>query len=72
MDYSLTMTFINTGGDKTSLTISDVKEDLTKEDVSALMDTIIVSDIFVSSGAALVSKYGAQLTQRQITKFDIQ
>lgn len=71
MDYSLTMTFINTSGDKTSLTISGVKDTLTKEDVTTLMDTIIENDIFVSNGASLVSKYGAQLTQRQTTKFDI-
>jgi hypothetical protein len=72
MDFSLTMTFINTGGDKTSLTISGVKDTLTKEEVTTLMDAIILSDIFVSNGAGLVSKYGAQLTQRQTTKFDIQ
>ena len=72
MDYSLTMTFINTSGDKTSLTISGVKDILTKEAVTTLMDTIIENDIFVNNGAGLVSKYGAQLTQRQTTKFDIQ
>lgn len=71
MDYSLTMTFVSTSGDKTSLTISGVKDTLTKEDVTTLMDTIIENDIFVSNGASLVSKYGAQLTQRQTTKFDI-
>jgi thiamine pyrophosphokinase len=72
MDFPLTMTFINTGGDKSSLTISGVKYTLTKQDVTTLMDAIITNDIFLGSGAGLVSKYGAQLTQRQTTKYDIQ
>lgn len=72
MDFSLTMTFVNTSGDKVSLTISGVKDTLTKEEVTTLMDTIIVNDVFISNGASLVSKYVAQLAQRQTTKFDIQ
>jgi len=71
MDYSLTMTFINTSGDKVNLSISGVKPDITEAQVGALMDTIIAKDVFLSNGGALASKYGAQLTQRQSTKFDL-
>lgn len=71
MEFSLTMTFLNSAGDKVSLTISDVKETLTQNDVTALMDAIIANDIFISKGNGLVSKYGAQLTKRQTTKFEI-
>lgn len=72
MDFSLTMTFINASGDKTSLTISGVKEGLAQADVTALMDAIVANDVFVSDGGALATKYGAQLVQRQVTKIDVQ
>lgn len=71
MEYSLTMTFINASGDKTNVSISGVKQDITEAQVSALMDTIIAKDVFLSGGGALTSKYDAQLTQRQTTKFSL-
>lgn len=72
MDYSLTMTFVTATGDRASLTISGVKSALTQAEVTTLMDAIIANDIFISNGSALVSKYGAQMTQRQTTKYDVQ
>ena len=54
------------------MTIAGVKDILEKADVTALMDTIIANDVFTSKGGALVSKYDAQLTQRQTTKIDVQ
>lgn len=71
MEYSLLMTFINASGDKVNLSISGVKQDITEPQVSTLMDTIIAKDVFLSKGGSLVSKYGAQLTQRQTTKFSL-
>ena len=71
MEYSLSMTFVNAGGDKVSVTIADVKNALTQTEVSALMDAVIAKNVFTSNGGDLVSKYGAQLTQRQTTKFEI-
>lgn len=52
--------------------IKIVRNDLNKDDITTLMDTIIANDVFISKGGALVSKYGAQLTQRQTTKIDVQ
>jgi hypothetical protein len=72
MDFSLSMVFINTNGDKVPLTISGVKGDITQVEVSALMDTIIAKDVFLNKGGSLVSKYSAQLTERQTTKFEVQ
>ncbi len=71
MEYSLLMTFINASGDKVNLSISGVKQDITEPQVSTLMDTIIAKDVFLSNGGSLASKYGAQLTQRQTTKFSL-
>ena len=62
MEYSLQMVFICESGEKSSITISDV---------ITLMDTIIASNIFGTSKGALISKYSAQVVQREVTKWDL-
>ena len=71
MEYSLQMVFICESVEKSSITISYVKPGLTNTDVIALMDTIIASNIFVTSKGALISKYSAQVVQREVTKWDL-
>jgi len=72
MDYTLSMTFVNIGGDKVAISIAGVKPGVTELETSALMDTIIAKDIFISKGGALTAKYAAQLTERTVTKFTVQ
>ena len=62
MEYSLQMVFLCESGEKSSITISDV---------ITLMDTIITSNIFGTSKGALISKYSAQVVQREVTKWDL-
>ena len=69
MEYSLQMVFLCESGEKSSITISEVKPGLTNTDVIALMDTIISSNIFETSKGALISKYSAQVVQREVTKW---
>ena len=71
MEYSLQMVFLCETGEKSSITISEVKPGLTNENVIALMDTIISSNLFGTSKDALISKYSAQLVQREVTKCDL-
>lgn len=71
MEYSLTLSFICENGEKSSITIDGVKEDLTKEQVSTLMDTIISKNIFLTKNGALTKKSGAQLTKKAVTKFEL-
>ena len=60
MEYSLQMVFLCESGEKSSITISDVKPGLTNSDVIALMDTIIASNIFgTSKGAVEYSTRGS-------------
>ena len=72
MEFSLTMTFLTESGDKVNMTVSGVRSDINQTEVSTLMDTIITKDVFLSKNGAFTSKYGAQLVQRQTTKFDVQ
>ena len=71
MEYSLQMVFLCESGEKSSITISDVKPGLTNSDVIALMDTIIASNVFETSKGALISKYSAQVVQREVIKWDL-
>ena len=71
MEYTLTMTFLTETGEKSNISISDVKAGVTNEEVQVLMDSLIVNNIFENKKGALVSKYSAQVTERQVTKFNI-
>ncbi|ABR34434.1 MULTISPECIES: DUF2922 domain-containing protein [Clostridium] len=71
MEYSLSMTFLTVAGEKSTLSVSGVKPTLTKDEVNALMDTVIAKNVFKTNSGDLVKKSGAQVTQRQVTKFDV-
>ena len=71
MEYVLTMNFITSTGSKSSMTISGVKSDLTKEQISSLMDKIIEKNIFHTKSGTFSSKSGANVTERKITKYDL-
>ena len=71
MEYTLSMTFLTETDEKYSLSISGVKENITEENVSALMDIILANDIFISKKGAIVSKHGAKLTERQVTTYEV-
>lgn len=71
MEYSLSMTFLTETGDKSTVNIGGVKNDLTEGDAIALMDILIANNIFINKKGNLVSKYGAKLTQRASTEFEI-
>ncbi|AJG99822.1 hypothetical protein LF65_03259 [Clostridium beijerinckii] len=71
MEYSLSMTFLTVAGEKSTLSVSGVKPTLTKDEVNALMDTVIAKNVFKTNSGDLVKKSGAQVTQRQVTKFEV-
>lgn len=71
MEYTLSMTFITSNGEKAVISISGVKENLTQENAFALMDTIIEKDVFFTKNGSFVEKHSAQLVQREVTKFTV-
>lgn len=71
MEYNLSMTFITEYCLKSTLTISGVKADITKDEANTLMDTIIAKNIFTTKSGAFVKKESAKLTQREVTEFEI-
>ena len=71
MEFTLSMTFTTSNGDKSTISIEGVKENLAQAEASTLMDTIIEKDIFLTKNGTLTGKYSAQLVQKQVTKFNV-
>ncbi|MFD3158857.1 DUF2922 domain-containing protein (plasmid) [Haloimpatiens sp. FM7330] len=65
---TLVMKFVDEDKEKRSLSIKDVKDNLTKEQVEGLMDLIIEKNIFKLSTADLVSKDSAHIVDTHETK----
>lgn len=70
-DKSLVMTFLNQEGSRTSITLPAVKDTITEAEVATAMDAIIAGNIFYSSGGNYVTKYSAQVTEKNVTEFDV-
>jgi hypothetical protein len=70
-DKSLVMSFLNTEGSKSSITLTAVREDVTEDQVAAAMDAVIAANVFQSTGGDLVSKQGAEITERNVTPLDV-
>ena len=71
MQYSLVLRFMTQAGEEGTLTISEIREDITKTEAFALMDVIIEQNIFTSKNGDYVGKVDASLVQRQVTKFEL-
>ena len=71
MEFTLSMTFLTSTGEKTTMLVSNVKENITQDEAVTLMDAIIANDIFQTSKGNFVAKSAAQVTERKVTKFEI-
>jgi hypothetical protein len=50
------MIFKNSAGKNSTISVSDLKADVTRAEVLATMDTILATNIFCPNGLTLVSK----------------
>ena len=66
MEYTLTMTFIAESGEKSNVSISDVKSGITSDEALEIMDSIIQN-----KNGAYITKESAQVVARQVTKFTV-
>ena len=61
IEKTLSMSFKNTAGKKSTLSIKDIKEDVLDEDVASLMDLIIDNNLIKNNGVFLSKKVSAQI-----------
>ena len=63
----LVMTFKNTDGKNTSISLKYIKDPLTKAEVDACMQAIVANDIFFTTGGDLVAPVKAQIINKETT-----
>ena len=71
MEHILSMSFTTEKGAKSKININGVKPDITSAQINTLMSTIIQKNVFITTTGSLVGKAGANLTQRNVTKFEM-
>ncbi len=71
MAKSLSMSFLNEEGKKSSITLNNVKEDVTEAEVKAAMDVIIAKNVFESNGLDLKTKDSAHLVERNSSSLTV-
>ncbi len=67
----LVMSFKNTEGKISNITLRNVREGITQEEVQRVMDTIVNANIFESAGSALVSKIRGEVIEKVTEVFDM-
>ncbi len=63
---TLQMSFVNQAGTRTTISLDNPKDDLTQAEVVAAMDLIIAKNIFNTGGGDLVTKYSAQIIDKNV------
>lgn len=71
MSKTLTMNFLTSGGKKASLRVSNVKDDLSQDEVKAAMNTIVAKNIFAPKGGDITSVDSAAITDRTSTQLQV-
>lgn len=71
VDVSLKMKFKNELEKVKLMNINHCKENITDKEAKDLMDLIISSDVFETSGGALVEKVSSEIVKTTTTAFEI-
>ncbi|MBU5484334.1 DUF2922 domain-containing protein [Clostridium sp. MSJ-11] len=68
MDKTLSMKFTDSQRKKVSISLSEIKEDLTGQEVETLMDVILTKHMIFDFKNPLVAKDSAQIVARTTTE----
>lgn len=67
----LVMSFKNFEGRTTTMTLRNIKENVTEAQVQNVMDLILTSNIFTSTGGELVSKVKGEVVEKTTEIFEM-
>jgi len=70
MAKDLVMTFSDVVGDKSNLVLKNVKDEITQEEVTTVMEAVLTSNLFSSKNGRLSKKEYATLVETTKTKYD--
>ncbi|RXI49299.1 DUF2922 domain-containing protein [Clostridium tetani] len=68
MEKTLAMKFIDEKGKKVNMSVSEIKDDLTSEEIGDLMDVILAKKTAFKLEDALVLKDSAQIVERKVNE----
>lgn len=71
MAKTLIMVFQNDLGKNVSISIPDVRDDITEQEVKTTMQTILAKNIFTSNGGDLVGIMSAQIVNKDTTALNV-
>ncbi|MCH3965990.1 MAG: DUF2922 domain-containing protein [Clostridium sp.] len=71
MERSLVMNFLNEGGQKTSLRVSNVKEALTEAEVKTAMEAVVENNIFEYKGGDLKTIDSAHILENETVELNV-
>jgi len=66
MSTTLQMIFSNEMGRNSTISLADPEEQLSSEEIEAVMDSIVAKDIFNTAGGDIVGKVRAQIVTRTV------
>lgn len=66
MTETLQMIFRNFDGRNTTISVSDPDPELTAQDVSDVMDSVVTRNVFLTTGGEIISKVRAQVVSRSV------
>lgn len=71
MQKTLVMKFVDEKGKKVNMSLSEIKEDLTSEEIEALMDVILDKKDSFKMDDKLVKKDSAQIVERTVEEVEL-
>lgn len=72
MERKLVMSFKDIAGAKFNLIVNSVKEEVTGEEIQAIMDSVLSTGAVISKNGALVEKVSAVIVDTTETDYDVQ
>lgn len=71
MSKTLSMSFLTTEGKKSSISVGNVKDDVSQADVKSTMDMIVAKNIFSTKNGDIQAVDSASIIDRTTTQLDI-
>jgi hypothetical protein len=71
MATTLQMVFQNQIGKNVSISVPEVKEDITDNEIKALMQLILSKNVFETTGGDLVALMSANLITREVEEIEV-
>lgn len=72
MERKLVMSFKDETGAKFNLIVNSIKDEVTAEEITAIMDAVLTTGAIVNKSGALVSKVSAVIVDTTETEYEVQ